>query len=100
VAVLGLSFKPSADDLRESPIIRLIWDLCQDGRAVLVHDLNVQPETTLGSSRHYLERQLPRILQIFRPHIADVLQECQVVVVRQKRQEFIMVAWLCLTWRD
>ena len=88
VAVLGLSFKPSTDDLRESPIIGLIRDLWQDGVDVLVHDPDVQPETMLGSNREYLERQLPQIHQILRPHIADALHECQVVVVSQKRPEF------------
>jgi GDP-mannose 6-dehydrogenase len=88
VAVLGLSFKASTDDLRESPIIGLIRDLWQDGVDVLVHDPDVQPDAMLGSNREYLERQLPQIQQILRPHIADALQECQVVVVSQKRAEF------------
>lgn len=88
VAVLGLSFKPGTDDLRESPIIGLIRDLWQDGVDVLVHDPDVQPETMLGSNREYLERQLPQIHQILRPQIADVLQECHAVVVSQKRPEF------------
>jgi GDP-mannose 6-dehydrogenase len=89
VAVLGLSFKPNTDDLRESPIIGLIRDLWQDGVDVLVHDPDVQPETMLGSNRAYLERQLPQIHQILRPHIAEVLHECHVAVVSQKRPEFI-----------
>lgn len=88
VAVLGLSFKPSTDDLRESPIIGLIRDLWQDGVDVLVHDPDVHPETMLGSNREYLERQLPQIQQILCPLIADVLHDCQIVVVSQKRPEF------------
>jgi len=88
VAVLGLSFKPATDDLRESPIIGLIRDLWQDGVDVLVHDPDVQPETMLGSNREYLERQLPQIHQILRPQIADVLRECHAVIVSQKRPEF------------
>jgi GDP-mannose 6-dehydrogenase len=88
VAVLGLSFKPSTDDLRESPIIGLIRALWQDGLDVLIHDPDVQPETMLGSNRTYLERQLPQIHQILRPHIGEVLHKCHVVVVSQKRPEF------------
>jgi len=55
VAVLGLSFKPGTDDLRESPVIGLIRDLWQDGVDVLVHDPDVQPEKMLGANREYLE---------------------------------------------
>ena len=88
VAVLGLSFKPSTDDLRESPIIGLIRALWHDGVDVLVHDPDVQPDTMFGSNREYLERQLPQINQILCPQIAEALHDCQVVVVSQKRPEF------------
>src|SRR5262249_17661379 len=61
VAVLGLSFKPGTDDLRESPVINLIRHLWQDGIDLRVHDPDVQPEEMLGANREYLERQLPQI---------------------------------------
>lgn len=89
VAVLGLSFKPGTDDLRESPVIDLIRDLWKDGVDVLVHDPDVRLDNMLGSNREYLERQLPQINQILHPEIADVLHECQAVVVSQNRPEFI-----------
>lgn len=88
VAVLGLSFKPNTDDLRESPIVGLIRDLWQDGVDVLVHDPDVQLDTMLGSNLQYLERQLPQLHRIFRPCLADALSDCEAVVVSQKRPEF------------
>ena len=88
VAVLGLSFKPGTDDLRESPVIGLIRDLWQDGIDLLVHDPDVQPNNILGSNWEYLERQLPQINQILCPQLEDALHECQVVIVTQKRSEF------------
>jgi len=89
VAVLGLSFKPGTDDLRESPVITLIRDLWQDGVDVLVHDPDVWPDKMLGSNREYLERQLPQINRILRPLISDALAGSEVVIVTQKRPEFI-----------
>jgi GDP-mannose 6-dehydrogenase len=88
VGVLGLSFKPNTDDLRESPIIGLIRDLWQDGIDVMVHDPDVQPEKMLGSNLEYLERQLPQIHQILRADLNEVLEKSQMVVVAQKRPEF------------
>ncbi|MBD2100764.1 nucleotide sugar dehydrogenase [Leptolyngbya sp. FACHB-261] len=88
VAVLGLSFKAGTDDLRESPVIGLIRELWQDGVELLVYDPDVQLDETLGSNREYLERQLPQIKYILRSDIAEVLQDCQAVVVSQKRPEF------------
>jgi GDP-mannose 6-dehydrogenase len=88
VAVLGLSFKPGTDDLRESPMIYLIRHLWQSGVDVRVHDPDVQPDKMLGSNREYLERQLPQINQILSPEIAEALNKSQVVIVGQKRPEF------------
>jgi GDP-mannose 6-dehydrogenase len=91
IAVLGLSFKPSTDDLRESPVLGLIRDLWQDGVDVLVHDPDVQPEKMMGTNREYLRRHLPQIDEILCPNIADALSGCDAVVVAQKRPEFTVM---------
>jgi GDP-mannose 6-dehydrogenase len=88
VAVLGLSFKPGTDGLRESPVIGLIRNLWQDGIDLLVHDPDVQPNNILGSNWEYLQRQLPQINQILCSQLEDALHECQAVIVTQKRSEF------------
>jgi len=89
IGVLGLSFKAGTDDLRESPVISLIRELWQDGLEVVVHDPDVNPDTILGSNLEYLRRQLPQISEIVTNNISDVLNNCQTVVVTQKRPEFI-----------
>jgi GDP-mannose 6-dehydrogenase len=88
VGVLGLSFKAGTDDLRESPVISLIRQLWQDGLEVSVYDPDVNLEVLLGSNLEYLRRQLPQITQILRTDINDVLNECQTLVISQKRPEF------------
>jgi GDP-mannose 6-dehydrogenase len=88
VGVLGLSFKPNTDDLRESPTIGLIRDLWQDGIDVMVHDPDVQPEQMLGSNLEYLERQLPQIHRILRADLNEIIEKSQLIVVAQKRPEF------------
>jgi GDP-mannose 6-dehydrogenase len=88
VGILGLSFKPNTDDLRESPMIGLIRDLWQDGIDLMVYDPDVQPEEMLGSNREYLEPQLPQIHQVLCTDLNEVLEKSQIVVVAQKRPEF------------
>lgn len=88
-AVLGLSFKPGTDDLRESAVIALIRDLWQDGVDVRVHDPDVEPEKMLGSNLDYLERQLPQIHQILCRDIGEAIADSEVVIVSQKRAEFL-----------
>jgi GDP-mannose 6-dehydrogenase len=88
VAILGLSFKPHTDDVRESPTIELVRQLWQDGFDVVVHDPDIRLDEMLGSNRAYLERLLPQIHQIIRLSLAETLEGVDVVVVSQRRREF------------
>jgi GDP-mannose 6-dehydrogenase len=88
VAILGLSFKPGTDDLRESPVIGLIRDLWQDGLDVRVYDPDLRLETMLGTNLEYLQRQLPQINDVLRPRLEDALSGSELVVVSQNRPEF------------
>jgi GDP-mannose 6-dehydrogenase len=89
VAVLGLSFKPNTDDLRESPIIHLIQELWRDGVDISVYDPDIRLEDMLGTNREYMERQLPQAPRIVRGSLEEALEGCQAVIVSQKRPEFI-----------
>jgi GDP-mannose 6-dehydrogenase len=90
VAILGLSFKPGTDDLRESAVIPLIRDLWQDGVNVRVYDPDVDPEKMLGSNLDYLERQLPQIHRILGRDLDEILATSEAVIVSQKRAEFVV----------
>jgi GDP-mannose 6-dehydrogenase len=89
VAILGLSFKPGTDDLRESAVIPLIRNLWQEGVDVRVYDPDVDPQKMLGSNLEYLERQLPQIHRILSRDLNEVLTNSEVIVVSQKRKEFV-----------
>lgn len=89
VGILGLSFKSGTDDLRESPIINLIRDLWQDGLDLLVYDPDVNLRDMLGANLEYLERQLPQINTILCDRPDEVMSWSEVVVVSQKRSEFL-----------
>ena len=88
VAVLGLSFKPHTDDVRESPTIELVRQLWEDGLDVAVHDPDIELDELLGSNWAHLERQLPQIRTIVRSNVAEAVEAADVVVVTQRRQEF------------
>jgi len=88
VAVLGLSFKPHTDDVRESPTIELVRQLWEDGLDVVVHDPDIQLDEMLGSNWAHLERQLPQIREIARPSVEETLEAADIIVVSQRRPEF------------
>ncbi len=92
VAILGLSFKPHTDDLRESPVVSLIQDLWRDGLDLTAYDPDVSLDEMQGSNRDYLERHLPQALQILRPTVHDALRDRQAVIISQQRPEFARLA--------
>lgn len=81
IGVLGLSFKPATDDVRESPSITLIETLVGKGFKVSVFDEIVDPEKITGVNRAFLERALPHIASLIRSTLEEVIEEVEVVVV-------------------
>ena len=61
VSVLGLSFKPGTDDLRESPYVRLIKHLLGEGCNVQIWDPDVALGRLCGSNRQFIEDEIPHI---------------------------------------
>ena len=81
IGVLGLSFKPATDDVRESPTIALIETLVGRGYKVSVYDEIVDPEKLIGVNRAFLDRALPHIASLIRHSLEEVIQEVEVVVI-------------------
>lgn len=81
IGILGLSFKPATDDVRESPTITLIETLVGRGYQVSVYDEIVDPERLTGVNRAFLERQLPHVASLMRCSLEEIIQEVDVVVI-------------------
>jgi GDP-mannose 6-dehydrogenase len=78
---LGLSFKAGTDDLRESPILRVIGTLVGKGYSVLLHDGNIDMERVLGANRRFVEDEVPYLPERLRGDLDEVLRESEVLVV-------------------
>jgi GDP-mannose 6-dehydrogenase len=81
VGVLGLSFKAETDDLRESPIIRVVGALVGKGYELLMHDNHVDVERLLGANRKYLESEIPYLERLFRHDPREVVAGSETVVI-------------------
>jgi GDP-mannose 6-dehydrogenase len=66
VAMLGLSFKPETDDLRESPYVELAEILIGKGIELRIHDPIVRPDDLVGANRRYVEAHLPHIHRLLK----------------------------------
>lgn len=85
---LGLSFKAGTDDLRESPILRVIGTLVGKGYAVLLHDPNIDMQRVLGANRRFVEDEVPYLPERLRTDLREVVESSEVIVVSNGSKEY------------
>ncbi len=81
IALIGLSFKPGTDDLRESPQIQLVKRLLGEGCTVKIWDPYVSMGRIIGSNRAFIEEQIPHIGSLLEDSLESVLEGAEVIVV-------------------
>jgi GDP-mannose 6-dehydrogenase len=87
VGVVGLAFKPSTDDLRESPMVALVETLIGKGCDVRILDANVAIARLVGANRRYIEEEIPHIAALMCPDIPALLAHAEVLVIGSASEE-------------
>jgi len=88
VAMLGLSFKPGTDDLRESPMAELAEMLIGKGYEVSIYDREVSLARIHGSNKAYIEHVIPHISSLLKSSVETALDGAEVVVLAKRSLEF------------
>jgi GDP-mannose 6-dehydrogenase len=88
IGILGLSFKPGTDDLRESPMVELVERLLGKGYDVLIYDENVRLANLTGANRDYILNRIPHIAPLLTEDPRRVLEHGQVIVVGNRAASF------------
>ena len=79
--MLGMSFKPGTDDLRESPLVSLIELLVGKGMELAIYDRDVSEAQLIGANKDYIEGEIPHIWSLMRDSAQAVIDHGDVVVV-------------------
>jgi GDP-mannose 6-dehydrogenase len=87
VGIVGLSFKPGTDDLRESPIVLLVEYLIGRGYPLRIYDANVQISRLFGANRQYIEKEVPHIEKLMSPALSELIAFADVLVVGHKTED-------------
>jgi len=88
VGVLGLSFKPGTDDLRESPMVELVEKLIGKGYQVNIYDKEVSIAKIFGSNKNYIERAIPHVSTLMKKTVDEVIKNSNIIVIGNKTKEF------------
>jgi nucleotide sugar dehydrogenase len=87
VALLGLSFKPGSDDLRESPYVDVAETLLGKGYEVRIYDPVLNPSSLVGANRQYVESRLPHLRRILTDRPEEAIAGADIAVVSNSTPE-------------
>jgi len=91
IGVLGFSFKPNTDDLRESPHVALVEALIGKGKSVRVYDHNIQLSRLMGANRRFIDQAIPHVVELLADDIDEILESCDCIVIANNDPEYASV---------
>jgi GDP-mannose 6-dehydrogenase len=91
IGLLGLSFKPGTDDLRESPLVELTERLLGKGCRIRIYDESVSLARLRGGNKAYIEQRLPHISNLLVQELEEVVRQAEVIIVGTANPKFAEV---------
>jgi GDP-mannose 6-dehydrogenase len=88
IGLLGLSFKPGTDDLRESPFVILAEQLLGKGYEVRIFDKNILLGRLVGANLAYIDAQIPHVAKLLCETAEEVVEASELVVLGNGSAEF------------
>lgn len=89
VGLLGLSFKPGTDDLRESPLVELAKLLLRNDFKLKIFDPCVnQARCMNGANREYIEKGIPDVAACLVDDPRDLLEASETFVIGNGTEDF------------
>jgi GDP-mannose 6-dehydrogenase len=86
--MLGLSFKPDTDDLRESPLVEMAERLIGKGYDLKIYDHNVGLSHLTGRNRQYIEEHIPHLTSLLTNDLAELVEHAHTLVIGNNDESY------------
>ncbi len=88
IGILGLSFKNNTDDLRGSPLVKVVETLLGKGYQVEIYDPNVNLSRLLGSNKTFIEKEIPHLARHMKSGMQEVVDGAEIILIANANPEF------------
>lgn len=95
VGILGFSFKPGTDDLRNSPIVEVAETLLGKGYDLKIYDKNVHLSNLAGTNKEYIDAHIPHLSELISGELEDVLSHGEIIIIANREAEFTGLSSRC-----
>jgi GDP-mannose 6-dehydrogenase len=89
IGILGLSFKSNTDDMRESPVVKVVETLLGKGYSISIYDPNINLTRLIGANKQYIEQVIPHISRLLKLNIHEVLDRAEAIIIANKNEEYM-----------
>jgi GDP-mannose 6-dehydrogenase len=86
IGIIGLSFKPETDDLRESPLVELAERLYGRGYDIRIYDPNIQVSKLTGANLQFVKTHLPHLTSLLTGDVNEVVNHAEVFVLGNREE--------------
>lgn len=87
IGIVGLSFKADTDDMRESPMVKVVESLIGKGLKVKILDANVSIARLTGANRRYITEEIPHISMLMCDSAKALIEHAEVLVIGSDSKE-------------
>jgi GDP-mannose 6-dehydrogenase len=84
----GLSFKHGTDDLRESPLVKVIETMLGKGFKIKVYDNNVSIAKLMGANKDYIETEIPHIASLICSSNMELIKDSEIIIIGNNEDKF------------
>ncbi len=85
IGILGIAFKQGTDDLRHSPVIRMIEHFYNKGYEIRLQDDFVNEAILIGANREYLHQHLPYLSGLMVRKEEELVSWADIIIINRKK---------------